>query len=183
MIKIKVNPEVVSGRETRAVILVTNRSVRNGIPIPATFDIYVWSFIAGERFFPLTSFEGEYFRAEQTREFVVYFTPQKWMENLTGTISASVIQPETRETLAYATLEVKVIPPPGIKGDLDNDGRLTATDLTLLELLVVGLYTVDDIARMYGMTAEEVFWRADVNDDGRLDATDVTLLERLILIA
>ena len=81
---------------------------------------------------------------------------------------------------------VPPVPPPphGLKGDLDNDGRLTSTDLDILRDWVAGWW---DAARWAEACPnwspgdeEEILWRADVNDDGAVNALDITALEALV---
>ena len=84
---------------------------------------------------------------------------------------------------ALAARREAAIPEHGFKGDLDNDGYLTRTDLFMLQDLVAGYITVEWIAANAipgGISAEEVSWRADVNGDGRIDALDITALEVLL---
>jgi len=59
--------------------------------------------------------------------------------------------------------------PDGLKGDHNKDGRLDARDITLIELIVLGLNPLTDTA--------------DVNGDGAVDARDITATELLVLNA
>lgn len=65
---------------------------------------------------------------------------------------------------------------PRLKGDLDNDGQVTRQDLTILEDLLSGYITMEDIAEAAGITVDEAFWRADVNGDGQINILDVIAL-------
>lgn len=59
--------------------------------------------------------------------------------------------------------------PGGSTGDHNQDGRLDARDITLIELMVLGRQLVTDTA--------------DVNGDGAIDARDITATELLVLNA
>lgn len=54
-------------------------------------------------------------------------------------------------------------------GDVNGDGRINGTDITLIRRFIAGGYDVDII--------EEA---ADINGDGRINGTDVTLIRRYI---
>ena len=81
---------------------------------------------------------------------------------------------------------VPPVPPPphGLKGDLDNDGRLTSTDLDILRDWVAGWWDAASWAEACPNWSpgdeEEILWRADVNDDGAVNALDITALEALV---
>lgn len=59
--------------------------------------------------------------------------------------------------------------PDGLAGDHNKDGRLDARDITLMELIVLGLNPLTDTA--------------DVNGDGVVDARDITATELWVLNA
>lgn len=59
--------------------------------------------------------------------------------------------------------------PDGLAGDHNKDGRLDARDITLIELIVLGLNPLTDTA--------------DVNGDGVVDARDITATELRVLNA
>ncbi|GAB6273277.1 MAG: hypothetical protein STSR0004_01400 [Peptococcaceae bacterium] len=68
------------------------------------------------------------------------------------------------------TLKIKDTGGPGsLKGEHNQDGRLDARDITLIELMVLGRHPVTDTA--------------DVNEDGAIDALDITATELLVLNA
>ena len=56
-----------------------------------------------------------------------------------------------------------------IPGDVNGDGRINGTDITLIRRYIAGGYGVSIIPNA-----------ADVNDDGRINGTDVTLIRRYI---
>lgn len=64
----------------------------------------------------------------------------------------------------------------GIKGDLDDDGRITQDDLDILGKYIAG-HPIADISPL----PEYVFlWRADVNDDGVVNILDLAALAALV---
>ena len=60
---------------------------------------------------------------------------------------------------------------PGMPGDITLDGKIDATDYTLLKRFVLGTYTLDSAQRLC----------ADLNKDGNVDETDYLLLKRMVL--
>ena len=54
-------------------------------------------------------------------------------------------------------------------GDVNNDGRINGTDVTLVRRYIAGGYNVEILTQA-----------ADVNKDGRINGTDVTLIRRYI---
>ena len=64
----------------------------------------------------------------------------------------------------------------GIKGDLDDDGRITQDDLDILGKYIAG-HAIEDISPL----PEYVFlWRADVNEDGVVNILDLAALAALV---
>ena len=61
-------------------------------------------------------------------------------------------------------------------GDLDDDGKLTQNDITILEYYILE-YPISDISPL---SEEEFLRRADVNKNGVIDMSDVTALEILM---
>ena len=59
---------------------------------------------------------------------------------------------------------------PGIKGDVNNDGRIRSNDATLTLRIVAGLMTPTDHQQ----------WAADMNGDGRIRSNDATLILRKV---
>ncbi|HEX9062297.1 MAG TPA: glycoside hydrolase family 48 protein, partial [Clostridia bacterium] len=64
-------------------------------------------------------------------------------------------------------------PPPTpsrLNGDLNTDGKINSTDVSILKRVILGIFTGS-----YDKTA------ADVNSDGKINSTDYSLLKRVIL--
>lgn len=70
-----------------------------------------------------------------------------------------------------------------LKGDINLDGTVDSTDLTLMKRFVLRKWPVRDISypEPYGKLTLEEFVNGDVNSDNAIDSTDVTLLKRFIL--
>ena len=70
-----------------------------------------------------------------------------------------------------------------LKGDINLDGVVDSTDLTLMKRFVLRKWPNRDIVypEPYGKLTPEEFNNGDVNSDNAIDSTDVTLLKRFIL--
>lgn len=64
-----------------------------------------------------------------------------------------------------------------VLGDVNADGEIDGTDVTLLTQLVNKAVTIDELESLYASGVEE---RSDVNEDSALDGTDVTLLTQFV---
>ena len=56
-------------------------------------------------------------------------------------------------------------------GDINNDGKITAVDLSMLKMHLVQLKEITD----------ENIKHADLNEDGKITATDLSKLQRLLV--
>lgn len=74
--------------------------------------------------------------------------------------------------LAYAKAA-----PPGLIGDLNDDGTVDYDDLAILESYIAG-YPIPEISPL---SEAEFLRRADVNGDGMINALDISALEALIV--
>jgi len=63
--------------------------------------------------------------------------------------------------------------PVGMKGDLNDDGKINSTDYALLKRLILGIVEASDLPN--GSVV------ADLNSDGRINSTDYALMKRYIL--
>ncbi len=61
--------------------------------------------------------------------------------------------------------------PTGLKGDLNGDGKVNATDYNILARIVKGLIT---------SPTETMLRNGDINGDGRINATDYNILARVV---
>ncbi|HEX9060259.1 MAG TPA: dockerin type I domain-containing protein, partial [Clostridia bacterium] len=59
--------------------------------------------------------------------------------------------------------------PVGIKGDVNNDGKINSTDVSLLKRYILQITTNINITN------------ADMNGDGKINSTDYSLLKRALL--
>ena len=58
-------------------------------------------------------------------------------------------------------------------GDINNDGRISIEDATMLQRFLAEFFTLD-------LNDEKTFLQADVNSDGRVTISDITAIQRLI---
>ena len=63
--------------------------------------------------------------------------------------------------------EENILPPTQIKGDLNNDGNVSAIDIVYIQRIIVGLDANDT--------------RADINGDGKVSALDIVMIQRHIV--
>lgn len=73
-------------------------------------------------------------------------------------------------TFIVNMISVSALAPPYIYGDLNSDGKVTSTDMTLMNRYI--LRTIPTIPNIVV---------ADLNGDGKVNSTDLTLLKRYLL--
>ena len=78
-------------------------------------------------------------------------------------------------TVPTATLTLTIIgdAPTVLYGDVNGDGKIDVTDVTMLQRRIAQLLTAEEQAKFQTQNA-------DVSGDGKIDVTDVTLLQQRI---
>lgn len=71
----------------------------------------------------------------------------------------------------FASGGTKPTPPPQNLGDLNDDGKVNSTDLTILKRHILNINQI----------AGTAYANADVNGDGKVNSTDLTMLKRFLL--
>jgi len=82
----------------------------------------------------------------------------------------------TVDSLAGNFRAISAPPPPGLIGDLNDDGVVNSADLNIMRMYIGG-YPIWQISPL---SDAEFLRRADVNGDGAINALDITALEWLL---
>lgn len=104
-------------------------------------------------------------------------------ENVTLEVQAATVA--KNGTDAPATVDVAsgaIELSSGLLGDVNNDGVVNATDITLTTQLVNKVYTSDSLNALYAgaTTRANVDKNADTNGDPIVNATDITLITQFV---
>lgn len=126
------------------------------------------------------SFQGLTKELQKTKYMPVYDGATRvFGDTPDGTVDPTPTSPKPTST-------VKPTPTPTgnvLKGDINLDGVVDSTDLTLMKRFVLRKWPTRDTVypEPYGKLTPEEFNNGDVNSDNAIDSTDVTLLKRFIL--
>ena len=74
----------------------------------------------------------------------------------------------TSDSYGYYTGEIEILPKAAQRGDVNGDGKVNVSDVTMLINMILGITPVDAA-------------RADINGDTKVNVTDVTSLINIIL--